>query len=402
MGLFKRKKKPELTEANEGLTDLAATKKSSEATAKATSSKSLDRRSRRSDDRRGGKKKAKDAKAQKRQSNFVTAIIVLIGLVGVGLLAYPSFSDWWNSMHQSYAIASYDQAVVEMDTETREELLAAAEKYNKELTKSGMHFMLSDEERARYESLLDVTGNGMMGYIDIPKIDVTLPVYHGTSDAVLQVAIGHIEGSSLPIGGKGTHCCVSGHRGLPSARLFSDLDALTTGDLFTLTVLDRTITYEVDQIRIVLPSDVNDLAIEKGKDYVTLITCTPYGINTHRLLVRGHRTSNAVDAVLADAVQIDPRMIALVLGVPTLLVIVIWIMLITSHHRRRRRSNEETTNAFRSRRSRRQSKVSENPEARESASDDSHEPHAAKGQPTDDQNASNGESTGKEARHEGE
>ncbi len=303
------------------------------------------------------KREMTSAGAKRRRGDVVSIIIVIIGLVGLGLMAYPSFSDWWNSMHQSYAIANYDQAVVEMNTEELEKTIADAEKYNKKLAKTGMRFAMSEKERERYNSLLNVTGNGMMGYIDIPKIDVTLPIYHGTSDAVLQVAIGHIEGSSLPVGGKGTHCCVSGHRGLPSARLFSDLDALAVGDLFSLTVLNKTTTYEVDQVRIVLPTDVNDLAIDRDQDYVTLITCTPYGINTHRLLVRGRRTSNPVDAVLADAIQIDTRAISLALGVPALIISLVWFMLTTRRRSRLRKSTSEATEEFRMRRSQRQSKA---------------------------------------------
>lgn len=303
--------------------------------------------------RRGDVRGAKRRQGKRKQSNLVTAVIVIVGLVGLGLLVYPTFSDWWNSMHQSYAIASYDEAVTEMDTEDRDEIFAAAEAYNAKLTKTGMRFTMSDKELEQYNKLLDVTGNGMMGYIDIPKIDIALPIYHGTSDAVLQVAIGHIEGSSLPVGGEGTHCCVSGHRGLPSARLFSDLDAMEEGDLFTLTVLDRTITYEVDQIRIVLPTDLNDLAIDPDEDYVTLITCTPYGINTHRLLVRAHRTSDAVAAVLADAVQVDTRYVSLALVIPTLMIVGVWIMLNTRHRARHRKDASQASEEFRNRRSRR-------------------------------------------------
>lgn len=172
-------------------------------------------------------------------------------------------------------------------------------------------FNLTDEERAKYEKTLDVTGTGIMGYVEIPKISVSLPIYHGTDATVLQIAIGHIPGSSLPVGGQGTHCVISGHRGLPSARLFTDIDQLREGDLFMLNVLGKTLTYQVDQIRVVLPDELDDLAIDDGQDYCTLVTCTPYGVNTHRLLVRGHRVPNQGAAVAdGDMVQVSPAIVA--------------------------------------------------------------------------------------------
>ena len=170
-----------------------------------------------------------------------------------------------------------------------------------------------------------------MGYIEIPKIKCNLPIYHGTDEAVLQIAIGHVQGSSLPAGGESTHCVLSGHRGLPSAKLFSDLDQLTEGDVFLLRVLDETLTYEVDQIRTVLPDELDDLAIEEGKEYCTLVTCTPYGINSHRLLVRGHRVENQASAstirVTADAMQIEPLLIAPLVAVPMLLVLLVMVLI---------------------------------------------------------------------------
>ena len=179
---------------------------------------------------------------------------------------------------------------------------------------------------------LAVTDSGIMGYIDIPKIRVTLPIYHGTDETILQIAIGHIAGTSLPVGGASTHCVVSGHRGLPSARLFTDIDKLVEGDTFTMTVLNRTVTYEVDQIRIVEPTDLSNLQIEEGKDYCTLVTCTPYGINTHRLLVRGHRVANANGEanVIADALQIEPVYVAPVVAAPMLIILLILLFVMTS------------------------------------------------------------------------
>ncbi|MDO4806590.1 MAG: class C sortase [Coriobacteriales bacterium] len=295
------------------------------------------------------------------KKNILNILIVVMGLAGVILLAYPTFSDWWNSMHQSYAIASYDQAVAEMDPHKYDELLAAAEKYNAELAKTGINWSMSDEQMKVYNSLLDVTGTGMMGYVEIPKINVELPLYHGTRDAVLQVAIGHITGTSLPVGGVGSHCSVSGHRGLPSARLFTDIDVLDKGDIFTITVLDRVLTYEVDQVRIVLPADLGDLAIDQKKDYVTLITCTPYGINSHRLLVRGHRIDNLPGTVrvMADAVQIKPYLVAVFLAIPILVTMLVWVMLSTSRRIRYRRVKQSAADQFRQRRSERMDQAAE-------------------------------------------
>ena len=260
--------------------------------------------------------------------------LILIGIVllGMGLIAYPGFADWWNSLHQSRAVASYAESVANLDANKYSEMLADAEAYNAELAKIGAQWIMTDEQMAKYESELAVTDSGIMGYIDIPKIRVTLPIYHGTDETILQIAIGHIAGTSLPVGGASTHCVVSGHRGLPSARLFTDIDKLVEGDTFTMTVLNRTVTYEVDQIRIVEPTDLSNLQIEEGKDYCTLVTCTPYGINTHRLLVRGHRVANANGEanVIADALQIEPVYVAPVVAAPMLIILLILLFVMTS------------------------------------------------------------------------
>ena len=320
-------------------------------------------------------KKAPSNKPQQKKSwlrrNLSTILIIMMGLAGAGLLLYPSFADWWNSMHQSYAIASYDAAVAELDPHEYDEIMAAAEEYNAELTKTGVQWTMTDAQLKRYNSLLDITGTGMMGYIDIPKIDVSLPIYHGTGDAVLQVAIGHIAGTSLPVGGKGTHVSVSGHCGLPSARLFTDLNMLTVGDLFSITVLNREMTYEVDQIRIILPTQLDDLAIDPEKDYVTLITCTPYGINSHRLLVRGHRVGNGMGSVkvLADAVQIRPYLVAILLAVPILVMMFVWLLFSTGHRVRHRRTKNRATEEFKERRTLREGKTAEGLAASEAAED---------------------------------
>lgn len=255
-----------------------------------------------------------------------TIALVAVFLVGLSLLLYPTVSDWWNSMHQTRAIASYSGAVAQMRAEQRQELLDQARAYNETLVGKADRFTMSDEELEEYNSLLNVDGTNVIGSIDIDKIDCHLPIYHGTDDAVLQVGVGHLEGSSLPVGGPSTHAVISGHRGLPSARLFTDLDQLEVGDTFTISVLDETLTYEVDQIRIVEPTDLSDLAIEEGQDLCTLVTCTPYGINTHRLLVRGHRVENASARVTADAMQVDPTLVAPLVAVPLLVLLAVGVV----------------------------------------------------------------------------
>ena len=262
------------------------------------------------------------------KKNRTTLLLVLIAVIGMGLLLYPTFSDWWNSFHQARAVSSYMEAVAGLDKEDYDKILEAADEYNQKLAKIGVQWKMTDEQKAEYAKQLNVNTTGIMGYISIPKIHIELPVYHGIEDEILQVAIGHLEGTSLPVGGPSTHCSVSGHRGLPSARLFSDLDKMVEGDTFTLTVLNRTVTYQVDQIRVVVPTDLSDLQIKKGRDYCTLVTCTPYGINTHRLLIRGHRVANAQgDAlVTADAMQIEAIYIAPFFAIPILILLVLLLL----------------------------------------------------------------------------
>jgi sortase A len=266
----------------------------------------------------------------KKYNNIITILLVVTLLAGVSLLLYPTVSDYWNSFHQTRAIAGYSEAVENLDDDQYAAIKEAAVAYNKALLNRNSNYELTEEELEEYESMLDVSGNGVMGYVDIPEIQCELPIYHGTDEAVLQVAVGHLNWTSLPIGGEGTHCVLSGHRGLKSARLFTDLDRLAEGDIFTLTVLDEVLTYEVDQIRIVEPNEVNDLAIEAGKDYCTLMTCTPYGINTQRLLVRGHRIENLEDyssvRVSSDAVQIEPLIVAPIVAIPLLLIMLIILL----------------------------------------------------------------------------
>ncbi len=268
---------------------------------------------------------------KKKNNNWTTVFLVLLLLAGVSLLLYPSLSDYWNSMHQTRAIASYAETVSQLDTAQYDEMWKAAQDYNRSLAQRETAFALTDEQKAAYESLLDVSGLGVRGYLELPELDCSRPIYHGTEESVLQGAVGHLEWSSLPVGGEGTHCVLSGHRGLPSAKLFTNLDKLAVGDTFLLRVLDEVLTYEVDQILIVEPEQVDALGIVPGEDYCTLVTCTPYGINTHRLLVRGHRVENTPEAarmhVTADATQFDPLLVAPVLAIPVLLLLLIILLL---------------------------------------------------------------------------
>ena len=268
---------------------------------------------------------------KKKGNHLITILLVLIFLLGLSLLLYPAVSDYWNSKHQTRAIAVYSEEVSGLDEDQYQALWEAAAAYNASLLERNNAYLLTEEQKAAYEQLLNVSGLGIMGYIEIPSIDCSLPIYHGTEESVLQIAIGHLEWSSLPVGGESTHCVLSGHRGLPSAKLFTNLDKLQEGDVFLLRVLDEVLTYEVDQILIVEPQEIAALQIAEGEDYCTLVTCTPYGINTHRLLVRGHRIENAPEArlvrVTADAVQIEPLLVAPIVALPMLLLLLILLLL---------------------------------------------------------------------------
>ena len=275
------------------------------------------------------------------KKNRITAILlVAVLLAGLSLLLYPLVSNYWNSIHQSQAIAAYMDDVSELDDSTYDALWEEAQGYNASLLENENRFFPDEEERQQYEQLLSISDDGIIGYIEIPSIDVTLPIHHGTSEEILQVAIGHIEGSSLPVGGLGTHCVISGHRGLPSSRLFTDIDQLSEGDIFTLLVLDEALTYEVDQIRIVEPDDISLLEIKEGEDLCTLVTCTPYGVNSHRLLVRGHRVENQEATgflrITADAMMIDSRFVAPILAAPILLGIILFMVLRPLKRKKRR------------------------------------------------------------------
>ena len=298
------------------------------------------------------KTRKKRKKKNHRVSNLVLVLILLTGAV---IMAYPSFSEYWNSLHQSRAIMGYAQRVAELTNEEYETIWSAALDYNERLPELPNRWLVDHDEnlKADYETQLNADGTGNMGYITIPKINVNLPLYHGTTDSVLQTSIGHIAGTSLPAGSThsneedflspdfASHCVLSGHRGLPSARLFSDLDAMEIGDIFYLTILDQTLTYEVDRITVIEPEEMEELEIIPGRDLCTLMTCTPYGINTHRLLVRGSRIENEKKKlnvrITADGLRIDPLYVAPFIAVPVLVLMVLWVLVMTGGRRKNRR-----------------------------------------------------------------
>lgn len=274
-----------------------------------------------------------------------TILLVLIFFVGLAVMLYPTISDYINQRNQTRVVNSYAQQVDGLSDADYTAYFDAADVFNQEIA-ADPDALYHTDRFSTYSTTLDVTGTGIMGYITIPRIGVELPIYHGTSDAVLQVAAGHLEGTSLPVGGESTHAVISAHRGLPSAKLFTNLDELETGDTFTITVLDRVLTYEVDRISIVLPTETDLLQPVEGQDYVTLMTCTPYGINTHRLLVRGHRVNTRESQkhvrVTADATRIDPIITAPVIALPMLAVLLIWL-LVTTRKRPKAGKHEKTT-----------------------------------------------------------
>lgn len=258
---------------------------------------------------------------------WTTFALLFIFFIGLSVMLYPALSDYWNSKTQSKAIVDYESMLENIDTEKYSAYFDKAEEYNRELAKLD-YPLVNFHDIPEYHNTLDL-GNGMMGYVTVDKIGIELPIYHGTSDAVLAVAVGHIEGTSLPTGGSGTHCVISAHRGLPSAKLFTDLDRLELGDVFTVTVLDRVLTYQVDQIRIVNPSDTSLLAIDENEDFLTLLTCTPYGINTERLLVRGRRIETVEKRIIqltSDAFRIDTLIVTPIVALPILFVLMLIVL----------------------------------------------------------------------------
>ena len=265
------------------------------------------------------------------KNGLSTVVLILVFLIGLSLLLYPTVSDYWNRLHQSRVIDSYAASVANIQNEEYDRLLEEARAFNAEAAARSNPFLLSDKQKEEYPNVLNITGTGVMGYLEVPSIDCYLPIYHSTNEAVLQVAIGHLEWTSLPVGGEGTHSVFSGHRGLPSAKLFTNLNKVVIGDIFMIRVLNELMTYQVDQILTVLPEDTTALQISPGEDLCTLVTCTPYGINTHRLLVRGHRIENIEASVsiyvTADAMQIEPIIVAPIVAVPLLFILVGWLLI---------------------------------------------------------------------------
>ncbi|MCL4889259.1 class C sortase [Streptococcus gallolyticus] len=272
---------------------------------------------------------------KKIKEHYLTVILVSMLLIGLSLVLYPTISNYWNSLHQSRIVAGYVQDVEDMSDENKADMLATAQAYNQTLRQGVTPGLdLSNSEIDFYNKTLDVSGTGIMAYVEIPKLNTILPIYHGTDEGVLRIAIGHIPGTSLPVGGKGTHAVISGHRGLPSAKLFTNIDRLVKGDTFMIQVLDETLTYEVDQILTVLPNDMSAVAIDPEQDYVTLVTCTPYGVNTHRLLVRGHRIPNKENAVrITTEASLENNLLIVV----AVIIAIILLIIIGIYHKLRHR-----------------------------------------------------------------
>lgn len=251
------------------------------------------------------------------RKHMSTFIAVLIFITGLSLLLYPTVSNYMNSLHQSKVVANYSDKMKKMNKKEKQAEINRAKAYNKTLVLNDARFTPTEEQLAEYKSILNADGLGMMGYIVIPKIHLKLAVSHTVDASVLQVGVGHLEGSSLPVGGKSTHCVLSSHRGLPSAKLFTELDLLKEGDIFYLHVYDQVLSYEVVKIATIEPDDYSLFEIEEGKDLCTLFTCTPYGINTQRLVVRGQRVDNTIDAskLHSDAIKINKYIVAICIAV---------------------------------------------------------------------------------------
>ncbi len=286
------------------------------------------------------------------KKHLSTVLLILIFLIGLSLVLYPTVSNWWNESRSSKVISDYSELVAELDDDTYEQMWAQAVAYNESRAGMTNPYLLNEEQKKTYHQLLNLDGNGVMGYIEIPSLSVSLPVYHTVGEDILQVAVGHLDWSDLPVGGQGTHCVLSGHRGLPSAKLFTDLDDLRVGDTFMLRILDNLLTYEVDKILIVEPHQVDDLRREPEQDLCTLVTCTPYGVNTHRLLVRGHRVENTPEAevvrVTANAVPLDPLIVAVIVAVP-MMMIAVALLICGSNRKRRQEQRRNRLEQLRSR-----------------------------------------------------
>lgn len=262
------------------------------------------------------------------RKNWSSIVLAIIFICGICLLAYPSVANWWNSWNAAKVGEVYDHIISSMSQDEVDAILEKAQQYNEALISDTGRYFPTDAQHEEYESQLSVDGSSVMGSISVPTARISLPVYHGTSEDTLAVGAGHLEGSSLPVGGIGTHAVITGHRGLPSAKLFTDLDKVKEGDHVVLKILNETLTYEIDTIRIVLPEEVEGLAIDPEKDLLTLVTCTPYGINTHRMLLTGHRIENDPDwEAVADASQLDTRLVALAVAIPILIVLFVVLMI---------------------------------------------------------------------------
>ena len=278
-------------------------------------------------------------KKQKKSGLSSTILLLAVFLIGLCVMLYPTVSDFWNEKRQSQAIMNYDDLLVDLTPEDFSEYFEKAEEYNRKLKLISYPFLGYPELDDEYYSALDVNDDGMMGYITIDKIKVQLPIYHGTSDKVLNCAVGHLEGSTLPLGGESTHCVLYAHRGLPSAKLFTNLDELAVGDVFTITILDKMFTYQVDQVKVVLPDETDELNVVNGEDYCTLVTCSPYGINTHRMLVRGTRIENIEEAkkinITSEAYLIDPLIVTPVVAIPIFLGLLVFLVVKSSKKKRK-------------------------------------------------------------------
>lgn len=279
---------------------------------------------------------------RKKKNGISNLLLFLVFLAGLSLLLYPSVSNYINTRNQSRIIASYEKELGVVDGETHAKMIAESRAYNATLLERENPFSLSEEQQQRYEALLDVMGTGIMGYVDIPCIDCRLPIYHGAEEDVLMQAAGHLDWTSLPVGGESTHCVISGHRGLPTAELMTNIDRLRLGDRFYLNVMDQVLEYQVDQIKVVLPDDTTYLQIEEGQDYVTMVTCTPYGINSHRLLVRGTRVLDGKVSLERLILNTEIEEISLIYVLPAAMLLVVLAVAVVLGFRRlfRRRSKE--------------------------------------------------------------
>lgn len=282
-------------------------------------------------------------KVKKKKSDLTsTILLVAIFLIGLCVLLYPTVSDYLNEKRQSRAIMNYDDLIVDLTPDDFSNYFTHADEYNRKLKLISFPFLGYSELNEEYNSTLDVNGDGMMGYITIEKIKIQLPIYHGTNDRVLNSAVGHMEGSNLPVGGESTHSVLSAHRGLPSAKLFTNLDKLVIGDTFTITILDRVLTYQVDQVLVVLPNNINDLNVVNGKDYCTLVTCSPYGINTHRMLVRGKRIENIEKPkkvnIVTEAYLINPLIVTPVVAIPIFSGFLVFLMIESAKEKKKNKA----------------------------------------------------------------